>query len=59
MSDAVKQLEEQLETLRQGLFKMSPRDRVRALSTHETDDLILELQDVAEDALKSAKSLQS
>lgn len=59
MSDAVKQLEEQLEALKQGLFKMSPRDRVRALSTHETDDLILELQDVAEDALKSVKSLQS
>ncbi|EAR09526.1 hypothetical protein [Reinekea blandensis] len=59
MSDAVKQLEEQLEALKQGLVKMSPRDRVRALSTHETDDLILELQDLAEDALKSVSRLKS
>lgn len=59
MSDAVKQLEEQLEALKQGLVKMSPRDRIRALSTHETDDLILELQDLAEDALKSVSRLKS
>lgn len=58
MSDAVKKLEQQLETLKQGLFNMSPRDRVRALSTHETDDLILELQDVADDALKSLKQIK-
>lgn len=59
MSDAVKQLEEQLKVLKIGLLKMSPRDRVRALSTHETDDLILDLQDVAEDALKTLSSLAS
>lgn len=58
MSDAVKQLEQQLETLKQGLFNMSPRDRVRALSTHETDDLILDLQDVVDDALKSLGKLK-
>jgi hypothetical protein len=59
MSDAVKQLEEQLKALKQGLFKMSPRDRVRALSTHETDDLILDLQDVADEALKSLDQLKN
>ncbi|MDX1342792.1 MAG: hypothetical protein R3309_00655 [Reinekea sp.] len=59
MSDAVKQLEEQLNTLKLGLLKMSPRDRVRALSTHETDDLILDLQDVADDALKLIATLKS
>ncbi|WP_196160003.1 hypothetical protein [Reinekea sp. G2M2-21] len=59
MSDAVKQLEEQLNTLKLGLLKMSPRDRVRALSTHETDDLILDLQDVADDALKVIATLKS
>lgn len=58
MSDAVKILEEQIETLQNGLFRMSPRDRVRALSTHETDDLILELQDVADKALKSLEALK-
>jgi len=55
----VKQLEEQLNTLKLGLLKMSPRDRVRALSTHETDDLILDLQDVADDALKLIATLKS
>lgn len=59
MSDAVKQLEQQLNEIKQGLFLMSPRDRVRALSTHETDELILDLQDVAEQALKSLESLKS
>ena len=59
MSDAVKQLEEQLNALKIGLLKMSPRDRVRALSTHETDDLILDLQDIADDALKTLSSLAS
>ena len=58
MSDAVKQLEEQLEAIKFGLFKMSPRDRVRALSTHETDDLILELQDVTEQALKNLAAIK-
>lgn len=59
MSDAVKELQQQLNELKSGLFKMSPRDRVRALSTHETDDLILELQDTVEQALKSLESVQS
>lgn len=58
MSDSVKKLEEQLFALKKGLFLMSPRDRIRALSTHETDDLILELQDVAEAALKSLEELK-
>lgn len=58
MSDSVKKLEEQLLALKKGLFLMSPRDRIRALSTHETDDLILELQDVAEAALKSLEELK-
>ena len=59
MSDATTQLEQQLNALKMGLLKISPRDRVRALSTHETDDLILELQDVADDALKALASLKS
>ncbi|MEJ2043590.1 MAG: hypothetical protein P8X74_13990 [Reinekea sp.] len=58
MSEAVKTLEEQLLALQNGLLKMSPRDRIRALSTHETDDLILDLQDVAEKALKSLDALK-
>lgn len=59
MSDVVKQLEEQLAILKKGLFKLSPRDRVRALSTHENDDLILDLQDVIDDAEKSLQQLKS
>lgn len=58
MSDSVKQLEEQLLALKKGLFLMSPRDRIRALSTHETEDLIIELQDVADAALKSLESVK-
>ncbi len=58
MSDAVNSLEQQLIALQKGLLKMSPRDRVRALSTHETDDLILDLQDVAEEALKNLATLK-
>lgn len=59
MSDTVKQLEEQLQAIKFGLFRMSPRDRVRALSTHETDDLIIELQDVTEAALKNLAELKN
>jgi ribosomal protein L29 len=59
MSDSVKQLEEQLLALKKGLFLMSPRDRIRALSTHETEDLIIELQDVADAALKSLESVKN
>lgn len=58
MSDSVKQLEEQLQALKKGLFLMSPRDRVRAMSTHETEDLIVELQDVTENALKNLETLK-
>ncbi|MBU2863690.1 hypothetical protein QWZ13_15935 [Reinekea marina] len=58
MSDSVKKLEEQLLALKKGLFLMSPRDRVRALSTHETEDLIIELQDVADAALESLESVK-
>ncbi len=57
MSDSVKQLEEQLAALKKGLFLMSPRDRIRAMSTHETEDLIVELQDVADNALKTLETL--
>lgn len=57
MSDSVKQLEEQLAALKKGLFLMSPRDRIRAMSTHETEDLIVELQDVADSALKTLETL--
>ena len=59
MSDSVKQLEEQLLALKKGLFLMSPRDRIRALSTHETEDLIIELQDVADAALKTLESIKN
>ena len=59
MSDSVKQLEEQLLALKKGLFLMSPRDRIRALSTHETEDLIIELQDVADAALKTLESVKN
>lgn len=59
MSDSVKQLEEQLLALKKGLFLMSPRDRIRAMSTHETEDLIIELQDVADAALKTLESVKN
>ncbi|GGX45909.1 hypothetical protein [Saccharospirillum salsuginis] len=57
MSDAANRLEEQLKQIKKGLFMMSP-DRVRAMSTHETDDLIEELRGVTEDALKNVESLK-
>ena len=57
MSDAANRLEEQLKQIKKGLFLMSP-DRVRAMSTHETDDLIDELRGVTEDALKNVESLK-
>lgn len=58
MSDSLEKLHQELLTIKQGLFKMSPRDRIRALSTHETDDLILDLQDVTEEALKHLEAAQ-
>lgn len=57
MSDAVKQLEAQLEQIKKGLFLMGP-DRYRALSTHETEDLIVELQKVTDAALSTVNSLK-
>lgn len=57
MSDAANRLEEQLKQIKKGLFLMS-QDRVRAMSTHETDDLIEELRGVTEDALKNLESLK-
>ena len=44
MSDAKNILEEKLAEMDKGLFFMS-RDRVRALSNHETEDLIDELRE--------------
>lgn len=57
MSDAVNRLEAQLKEIKKGLFLMGP-DRVRALSTHETEDLIAELDGVTEEALKTLDSLK-
>ncbi|MHA7880403.1 MAG: hypothetical protein ACX931_11450 [Saccharospirillum sp.] len=57
MSDAVKELEAQLEQIKKGLFLMGP-ERYRALSTHETDDLIVELQKVTESALSQVQTLK-
>ncbi|WP_221800789.1 hypothetical protein [Oceanobacter mangrovi] len=45
MSDTKQSLQEKLEKLEKGLFLMS-LDRVRALSVHETVDLIEELRTV-------------
>lgn len=58
MSEAVTKLEEKLAALKSGLFRISPRDRVRALSTHETDDLILEMQDLADEAIEALKQVK-
>ncbi|MGK0443388.1 MAG: hypothetical protein ACJA1U_000313 [Bermanella sp.] len=43
MSDTKKLLEEKTAQLEKGLFYMS-KDRARALSNHETEDLIEELR---------------
>lgn len=57
MSKAVEQLHAQLSQIKKGLFMMGP-DRVRAMSTHETDDLIVELQAVADQALAELATLK-
>ncbi len=44
MSDAKKILEEKLAEMDKGLFYMS-KDRARALSYHETEDLVDELRE--------------
>lgn len=56
MSASKQTLQEQLEQLEKGLFLMS-QDRIRALSVHETVDLIEELRAVVEAAKKTAASL--
>jgi len=56
MSNTVEQLQTQLNQIKKGLFLMGP-DRFRALSTHETEDLIVELQEVTEKALANLESL--
>lgn len=43
MSDSKKIIEEKLEAIAKGLFTMS-KDRARALSNHETVDLIEDLR---------------
>lgn len=57
MSDAVNRLEAQLKEIKHGLFLIGPT-RERALSTHETEDLIVKLQQVTDDALKQVESLK-
>lgn len=51
MSDAKQSLQANIEQLEKGLFLMS-QDRVRALSVHETVELIEQLREV----VKSAKA---
>lgn len=57
MSNAVEQLHAQLSQIKKGLFMMGP-DRVRAMSTHETEDLIVELQTVTDQALTELAKLK-
>lgn len=56
MSDAKKNLQENLEKLEKGLFLMS-QDRIRALSVHETVELIEELREVVKSAKSSVEKL--
>lgn len=58
MSNSVEQLHAQLSQIKKGLFMMGP-DRVRAMSTHETEDLIVELQTVTDEALAELANLKS
>lgn len=57
MSNSVEQLHAQLSQIKKGLFMMGP-DRVRAMSTHETEDLIVELQSVTDQALAELANLK-
>ena len=57
MSNTLEQLEQQLKSLQSGIFRMGP-DRVRALSTHETDDLLEEMAKTTEDALANVEKLK-
>lgn len=56
MSDVKQSLQTKLEQLEKGLFLMS-QDRVRALSTHETVDLIEQLREVVAAAKADANKL--
>lgn len=56
MSDVKANLEEKLAKLEKGLFLMSV-DRVRALSNHETVDLIEELRQVVTSAKGEVEKL--
>jgi ribosomal protein L29 len=58
MSNSVEQLNIQLKQIKKGLFMMGP-DRVRAMSTHETEDLIVELQTATDKALAELATLKS
>ena len=57
MSDKLNQLEEQIKAIRKGLFLMGP-DRIRAMSTHETEDTIIALEAEADAALKIVEELK-
>ena len=56
MSDTKQALQSKLEQLEKGLFLMS-QDRIRALSVHETVELIEELRVVLGSAKADAASL--
>lgn len=56
MSDTKQSLKDKLEELEKGLFLMS-LDRVRALSVHETVDLIEELRAVVTAAKADVEAL--
>lgn len=58
MSNAKQVLIEKLEDVRKGLYLMS-EDRERALSNHETVDLIERLRGVVAEALAEAQKLQN
>ena len=57
MSDTKKALQAKLEQLEKGLFLMS-QDRVRALSVHETVELIEELRAVVGSAKTDVANLE-
>ena len=45
-----------LEEIQHGLFLMSAKDRQRALSTHETDDLVEALRELVAQAIEKSKA---
>ncbi|MCH8550689.1 MAG: hypothetical protein LAT62_02055 [Natronospirillum sp.] len=51
MNDQQRQLKEELEAIGHGLFMISP-DCIRALSTHEEEELIEQLRARVEKAIK-------